>query len=1443
MNAYPPDLLSHHYPVLILSGIVPPLAGPKGRVEHAGTSAATNAPPSLVPPTTAYPQLCADLRALVATRGRDTPWDPARAKSTAFKTLLVDSNHRLPVRKSRPLPRGLTAPPSPTDPDDAQSRAHSVLAAQPARSPLSPAHPASPLWPDGIMTPLWLRRHREQRGAVWVMVAVLPTLSNKAASTQNTEDRATAEHEQVGVASDAQQLKETDEALIKVIAERKRTMSERGIKLTVVLLTEREMLESSTLEPRLSHIRRSSSLDSKASLFVLTPVGRSDLSAFLTSLHNALHSNAIDYYAEQARRVRRKRSRYPPNTSAVFDAMRVIKSGTSGSADLPTPPLSKDGWIVRNEYKLGTFLELSGDVPTALTHYAAAYAGLLELLRSTAALPPRTKRWAEAKVLADALSLRISRLCLYDDRPDDASTQFAQHLGTFGELSAGWGMGAESAEWWSWVGKQYRLMGDLTDLSLRASQLPALPQMVPPLPAHLSKVPFVPLAQSRGPAACWYAAGLCAEERRQRFKRMNEVESTRGSDLAAATGGWSVLEHEKKVDHAGLIAEAFLRSDELAKRAGFTHTAPLLAVKIAEAQRFAGASSQAVNFLESVVEQYPRDEHHALVEVLEAMADAALDMQDTPAQLRALVALLSPGVQLDPTAGAERGQRLGALLSGLSMKDDASEVPHPQPQQIQSGSSDGLFSVEASFMNPQADLGSFAHFQVRIAAPRTSFVAGVPVERLMLWYDEQKPPIVLTHDSSIDQTSQPTSQVLKLDEPIRVDDGQTDESSVTAACDLRWSPGSLKVIQGSFIAQETPRTIRFLRAQINTLPTNTALQLHFSFAGPQHYSEPAQPVWYSALSGPRDSSEGVKASYVYLAHADDPASVIFRRRPHRVDVKIDHPTVAFLDDATPVDVAVTNQDDESLHCTVDAVIAPAPAGTNAALIAQATRDVLFVTPETAQTHERNVRDMSLGILQPRETKTQRFFVRTCGHAAHRFVDVFVRSIPPASLESASLRSPGGTPQPHPLTFESSHSVTLDARAMFTSTHGAAWREPRDAPQELSRTPTRNHFLEASDSTIGDESSDGGDSFNAFQVDSNTSHSTVANVTSCLHILGEQKILISSVALELDPGSTHLRLDKSDISEAAQTITDDEWSGGDRWGTVHEIEVLNRSAAEVSNARAGHEATTSSWSPDGTVRPTGVLAVAWRRLDADEAPTSRLNLTRLPIPALLPPHLTARLLVASPPVALLDQPFVMLFTVVNPSPTLTADVFVGLDSSEVFLLAGPRTLSIPNLVPRSTRSVPVRVVARAEGRFVLPRVRAWDRRPRFYPASTKAATKLGHAASASIVSQASANAAPTSANNARGSDEYGSPSPSSIPREMGGEEVGAQAIVMNERAGFGIPLKVKWRPSTGSGISSGGQRALKAEHQNGGLASVLSPSQLAAEQSGTALSILVHRQVA
>lgn len=213
------------------------------------------------------------------------------------------------------------------------------------------------------------------------------------------------------------------------------------------------VVESRTLEARLSNIRRSSQLDSKASLFVLTPVSKEELGEFVTSLQSALYDPALDYYREHFRRVRRKRTRYPPAPATVSQIMAAASEMRGHT--IKDTPLSRDGWMARTDYKLGTFAELTANFDEALTHYINAYHTLSrDLLSSTLLLPPRTKRWAEAKVLADTLSFRISKMLLYRGDGEGAWEKFRAHVKRYTEMSQGWGIGETTFEFWSWLGKQ-----------------------------------------------------------------------------------------------------------------------------------------------------------------------------------------------------------------------------------------------------------------------------------------------------------------------------------------------------------------------------------------------------------------------------------------------------------------------------------------------------------------------------------------------------------------------------------------------------------------------------------------------------------------------------------------------------------------------------------------------------------------------------------------------------------------------------------------------------------------------------------------------------------------------------------------------------------------------------------------------------------------------------
>lgn len=90
---------------------------------------------------------------------------------------------------------------------------------------------------------------------------------------------------------------------------------------------------------------------------------------------------------------------------------------------------------------------------------------------STAILPPRTKRWAEAKVLADCINLKVWRfsrssvilpdfeiqickLYLYNNEHALALSQHTIHTRRFSDFSRGWGIGEDTFEFWSWIARQ-----------------------------------------------------------------------------------------------------------------------------------------------------------------------------------------------------------------------------------------------------------------------------------------------------------------------------------------------------------------------------------------------------------------------------------------------------------------------------------------------------------------------------------------------------------------------------------------------------------------------------------------------------------------------------------------------------------------------------------------------------------------------------------------------------------------------------------------------------------------------------------------------------------------------------------------------------------------------------------------------------------------------------
>lgn len=207
MNSYPPELLAQLAPVMFVAGLDAPQP----------SSAVPTTPQTPQTPSTkfqdAFNVLSLRLREALLAQRKVAIWQPEKSKS--FQVILVDRDVRFPPRKLTP-------------PDDSQFTV--------AHSPLSPLTPSSPVYPDGLIAPIWIRKHTTLVPSVFVLFLRLfefPPHTPRSPLDAPDPDR---ERER------EQEERRRDTDLAAEVALRKKSTNERGIKLTVVLMASRRML-------------------------------------------------------------------------------------------------------------------------------------------------------------------------------------------------------------------------------------------------------------------------------------------------------------------------------------------------------------------------------------------------------------------------------------------------------------------------------------------------------------------------------------------------------------------------------------------------------------------------------------------------------------------------------------------------------------------------------------------------------------------------------------------------------------------------------------------------------------------------------------------------------------------------------------------------------------------------------------------------------------------------------------------------------------------------------------------------------------------------------------------------------------------------------------------------------------------------------------------------
>ncbi|KAG8933795.1 hypothetical protein FRC00_012791, partial [Tulasnella sp. 408] len=717
-----------------------------------------------------FADLISRLRTVLTYRKKGAVWDPLRAR--AFQVILVDKAVRFPPRKVYPpAPRGEVV--------------NAAINTTP-HSPLSPMTPTSPVYPDGLITPIWIRKHVELVPSVFVLFLRLSELPGAANPLEGRDDSLKEEE------------RRRDAELATEISNRKKATGERGIKLTVVLLASRQMLDDPSLDSRLSFIRRQGGLDSRAALFVLSPVSQSELNDFVKSLQSALREPAMEYYAAHSKRVRKKRNRHSHANSASISGMPAVPNPSSAPR-----PLRSIGWQVRYDYKLAIFAEFRMEEEVARKHYEDCWTSLVEMFGSTAILPPRTKRWAEAKVLADCVAIKLTKLYLYHNEPHLALATFNRHIQKFSELSRGWGIGEETFEFWSWQARQYRILAELLELAVRAGYKLPTPTIPPSLPGGRPTGTGSPAPNQQNdpralginpshalqhPGYFYYLSATCTLQRYERFITALHQEERQPGSLSQSPG----FVNEKAVEHHAVIIELFTKAYELFKRfrSGQSRQTFYIAYRIAETYHAAGNYESAIRFFERIAKTYRREHWGSMLRsILLMWYDCARHLSDVELTIRLLFELLAPGVASSSEERSTYQGDLGAILKNSS-------PPNEEPLVIELPEGRPLFDATVVFWRAEVSIGEPAPFQITVVAPNDISLSGLPVTAIRIQFEgEKSPPVIIEH---VEGETEPTSVQRVVVGQITMQSEKDAEERVKA--DLRWPVAATKVFCGTFVS-------------------------------------------------------------------------------------------------------------------------------------------------------------------------------------------------------------------------------------------------------------------------------------------------------------------------------------------------------------------------------------------------------------------------------------------------------------------------------------------------------------------------------------------------------------------------------------------------------------------------------------------------------------------
>ncbi|KAJ6140785.1 hypothetical protein N7497_011678 [Penicillium chrysogenum] len=815
MDAYPEDYVNHNLPLVLLSGLEADTENEPGTpsdyplLSEKGTHIFSDFPPL-------SGAVAEELRSLLLEE--DSSQSPWKSRVTiSGNTTIANIGYRIkssgrscrlpPQKADPPIPSPPTTPSDDQDNEHSEPSAHYVL-----HSPISPLSPGSPTFPDGLLTPLWVTKHQDLVPAAVINFFPFSLDPNMNSLRDN-------------------QLKIEINSL-------KKEWQSSGYKtrFVVVLLSEdgEEGGYEGEIDDRIAGIRRATNLDPR-SIFVIPPdATSSELQDFVKSLFSLLQPSVVEYYRDLSKHARRKRNR-----------------GISPLDRTTNDRNFSDPIVPRLERTLGIFAEFRQEMDAACRNYESAYETLFghEVFENIAGWNPR---FNDARLLADALAIRIIRCLLWTGQTTAAARLWVDHRVRVKDIVDRRGKGSKHYGWEAWEARWSMVMAQL----IRRAEIPPISSEISSeQPGKLYALPekSIPTGERVRPwehlhhEGYWLHRSAKHTMLRRALAQEIPLEDRKppGQSPASQLANKPYLydtylvpdahaeapqEGRTGFDHSGLILSTLKAAiEEFAKR-DQTRKVESLSLEAAEEYMRIGSWSEAHGLLRplwSTLSWRRSGWWHLMANFGWALRECALRMQDSETILRVDWELLNKNFKPRSAWHYDIHKSLESLPS---------EKPKPS---LILRAEDVITSLTASLVFEKSDgnVGEPLHAQLAITSCAHIFSAPIRLSEVKLVFEGCLRPVKVQSDQNqdADTTTSCCIATLPLREPSNADTAvQSPASGLTALvgiADLTMGPSQTKVFDLTCVPREAGEA---RVASITMLIEEEQFDLGYAVTEPEH---------------------------------------------------------------------------------------------------------------------------------------------------------------------------------------------------------------------------------------------------------------------------------------------------------------------------------------------------------------------------------------------------------------------------------------------------------------------------------------------------------------------------------------------------------------------------------------------------------------------------------